>query len=139
MQALLNNVGFNVTIDQVASFLELVERTNFTSNFDVSIHVITTYETNVYQSLARSLTSESASNYAKFANPQFDALVDELRTASVPDGQVDVMGELGELWMEQQPFVITGTQPFSTITAKNVGGLEATVNGLILFGKAFKV
>jgi peptide/nickel transport system substrate-binding protein len=137
-QALLNNVGFNVTIDQVASFLELVERTNFTSNFDVSIHVITTYETNVYQALARSLGSDSSSNYSKYKNPEFDAIVDELRTAAVPDGQAEVMGRLGELWLEEQPFVLTGAQPFSTITGKNVGGLEATVNGLILFGKAFK-
>ena len=138
-QALLNNVGFNVTIDQVASFLELVERTNFTSNFDVSIHVITAYETNVYQSLSRSLTSESDSNYSGYANPEFDAIVEELRTASVPDGQAEVLGRLGELWLDEQPFVLTGAQPFTTITTQQVGGLVPTVNGLLLFGEAFKV
>jgi peptide/nickel transport system substrate-binding protein len=137
-QALLNNVGFNVTIDQVASFLELVERTNFTSNFDVSIHVITAYETNVYQALARSLTSESTSNYAGYANPEFDAIVEELRTATVPDGQVEVLSRLGELWIDEQPFVLTGVQPFTTITTQQVGGLIPTVNGLLLFGEAFK-
>ena len=63
-QALFNNVGFNAQIDQVASFLELVERTNLSSNFDVSIHVITTYETNVYQALSRSLSSGSRSNWS---------------------------------------------------------------------------
>lgn len=137
-QALLNNVGFNVSIDQVASFLELVERTNFTSNFDVSIHVITAYETNVYQSLARSLTTGSASNYAGYSSPEFDAIVDELRTATVPEGQVEVLGRLGELWLDEQPFVLTGAQPFTTLTSQSVGGLVPTVNGLILFGEAFK-
>jgi peptide/nickel transport system substrate-binding protein len=137
-QALFNAVGFNAQIDQVQSFLELVERTNLSSNFDVSIHVITTYETNVYQALDRSLSSDSRSNYSKYANPEFDAIVDELRTAPDEAGQAEVLGRLGELWLDQQPFVLTGVQPFTTITGKDVGGIETTVNGLVLFGEAFK-
>lgn len=136
-QALFNNVGFNAQIDQVASFLELVERTNLSSNFDVSIHVITTYETNVYQALSRSLSSGSRSNYSKFSSPQLDALFPKLRGAADNAATVDVLGQIGTVWLEQQPFVLTGVQPFSTITGKNVGGVDTTVNGLVLFDKAF--
>ena len=136
-QALLNNVGFKVTIDQVPSFLELVSKTNLGRDFDVSIHVITTYETNVYQALNRSLSSTSASNYAEYKNPEMDALFDKLRAADT-DGAKEVLAEIAALWTTEQPFVLTGAQPFTTVTGKNVGGLVSTVNGLILFGEAFK-
>lgn len=136
-QALLNNVGFKVTIDQVPSFLELVSKTNLGRDFDVSIHVITTYETNVYQALNRSLSSESSSNYAEYKNPAMDALFDKLRAADTEETK-EVLAELAELWRTEQPFVLTGAQPFTTVTGKNVGGLVSTVNGLILFGQAFK-
>lgn len=137
-QALLNAVGFKVTIDQVPSFLELVSRTNLGRNFDVSIHVMTTYETNVYQALNRSLNSASASNYLAYKNPEMDALLDELRAADGPEGQKPVLEKIAEMWQEEQPFVLTGAQPFTTVTGKDVGGLVSTVNGLILFGEAFK-
>jgi peptide/nickel transport system substrate-binding protein len=136
-QALFNNVGFNAQIDQVQSFLELVERTNLSSNFDVAIQVITTYETNVFQALSRSLSSDSRSNYSKFSSPQLDALFPQLRNAPNTDAMVDVLGQIGAVWLEQQPFVLTGVQPFSTVTGKNVGGIVTTVNGLVLFGEAF--
>lgn len=136
-QALLNNVGFKVTIDQVPSFLELVSRTNLGRNFDVSIHVMTTYETNVYQALNRTLSSESRSNYLGYKNPEMDALLDELRAADV-DEQKAVLEEIAAMWQEEMPFVLTGAQPFTTVTSKKVGGLVSTVNGLILFGEAFK-
>lgn len=136
-QALLNNVGFKVTIDQVPSFLELVSRTNLGRNFDVSIHVITTYETNVYQALNRSMGSASSSNYSAYKNPEMDALIDKLRAAE-DDEKKAVLEDIAELWREEQPFVLTGAQPFTTVTGKDVGGLVSTVNGLILFGEAFK-
>lgn len=119
------------------SFLELVSKTNLGRDFDVSIHVITTYETNVYQALNRSLSSESSSNYAEYKNPAMDALFDKLRAADTDEAK-EVLAEIAELWRTEQPFVLTGAQPFTTVTGKNVGGLVSTVNGLILFGQAFK-
>jgi peptide/nickel transport system substrate-binding protein len=136
-QALLNSVGFKVTIDQVPSFLELVSRTNLGRNFDVSIHVMTTYETNVYQALNRSLSSTSSSNYLGYKNPAMDELLDELRAADA-DAMPEILERVGEMWQEEQPFVLTGAQPFTTVTGKDVGGLVSTVNGLILFHEAFK-
>lgn len=137
-QGLLNAVGFKVTIDQVPSFLELVNRTNLSRNFDVAIHVITTYETNTYQALSRSLGTGSASNYHSYANAEMDGLFDELRAARGADGTKKVLEKIGTLWQTEQPFVLAGVQPFTTVTGKNVGGLKGTVNGLILFGEAFK-
>lgn len=137
-QALLNAVGFDVQVEPLQGFNDLIARTNVGRNFDVAIHVMTTYETNLYQALNRSLNSTSTSNYLGYSNPEMDALLDELRGADGVDGSKEVLDRMAELWQTQQPFVLTGDQPFVTVTGKNVGGVEITANGLILFDSVFK-
>jgi peptide/nickel transport system substrate-binding protein len=137
-QGQLNAVGFNATIDPVQSFIQLVERTNISRNFDVAIHVITTYETNVYQALHRSLSTGSRSNYSGYTNPEMDALFDQLRATPDAEGTREVLTQVAELWQTEQPFLLTGNQPFTTVTGKNVGGVQISANGLILFDEVFK-
>ena len=136
-QALLNAVGFDVTIDQVPTFLELVVRVNLERNYDVSIHAFTTFPTNTYQALDRTFSSDSASNYLGYSNPEMDALLDQLPGADGDEATKEILSQMAELWQTEQPFVLTGNQPFSTITAKDVGGIVPTVNGLIMFDKAY--
>lgn len=136
-QAQLNAVGFKATIDQVPSFLELASRTNLSSDFDVAIQVFTTFPTNTFQALNRSFNSASASNYSGYANPEMDALLAQLPGADGVDGTKAVLEQMAKFWQANQPFILTGNQPFTSVTGKNVGGLVTTVNGLVLFGKAY--
>jgi peptide/nickel transport system substrate-binding protein len=137
MQAQLNAVGFNVQIDQYQSFTQLIDRNIINRDFDLSIWVLSSYETNLWQVLNRSFNSQSRSNWFGFASDEVDALLAELRQAG-DDQVVDVLNRLAEVWQREQGYFFAGSQPYSAITTDRIGGMEPTANGLFLWPDVFK-
>jgi peptide/nickel transport system substrate-binding protein len=137
-QAQLNAVGFNVTVEPLASFTQLIERILLNRDFDLSIWTMTTYDTNIYQALSRTLLSTSPSNYLSFDSPEMDALLGQLREAADEDAFREVLNEIALQWQTDQPFMYTGTQPYSTIVTDEVGGIIPTAIGVFLWNEVFK-
>jgi peptide/nickel transport system substrate-binding protein len=137
-QAQLNAIGFDAQLDPVQDASQMVERVTANRDFDLSIWIMTMYDTNIWQALSRSLSSTSTANYSGFSSPEMDALLDELRGAPDDEATRGVLDEIAELWQAEQPFFFAGTQTFSTVTTDRVGGLVPTAQGVFLWSDVFK-
>jgi peptide/nickel transport system substrate-binding protein len=137
-QAQLNAVGFNATVEPLANFTQLIERILLNRDFDIAIWTMTTYDTNIYQALSRTLLSASTANYLSFTSPEMDALLGELRAADDDDATREVLGRIAQQWQTDQPFMYTGTQPYSTVVRDNIGGITPTAIGVFLWSEVFK-
>jgi peptide/nickel transport system substrate-binding protein len=136
-QAFLNAAGFNVQVEPVASYTDLAMRVAVSRDFDLAVYGMTIFPNTVYQTLSRSLSTGSPSNYASFSSPQLDALLAEMRVTD-PAEQRALLERMAGIWAEEMPFITGGAGTYSLLTSEKVGGLEQTSLGLVLFGEAYK-
>lgn len=136
IEAQLESVGLDVTIETVSDVSEQTARIYGTHDFDLAMGAMSIGE-DPYMSFANNVVSTSPANPSGFASKKMDALVDTLQ-ANTPADSVDTLAEINQLWQEEVPGVVLTSGGFFAPWNEDVHGVEPTGVNILLFHKAWK-
>lgn len=137
VQALLNNVGFDVTLDIVPTINDLSRKVVVESDFEMSMWALTVPDSAPWASLFIKAYSTSPRNTAGLKSPELDKLIDELGKASTDSDTRAVLSKIQAVFTEQIPFVVTSADPYTTLWTKDVHGVVPSVQGSVLLDQAY--
>lgn len=138
LQAMLQAVGFTVTIDLKNSVADVTKTLNIDHDYDISKSSITLPQGAVVNKLNAALRSNSTSNYSGYQNPDMDALLDRMQAAGDDEAALrPLMADLQRLANETTPFVVLGALASFLPWQANVHGVVPSTDDVMLFGKAW--
>lgn len=138
VQAQLNAVGFETTIEYASSTTDLVKRRFVDRDFDMSFGSYTVSDVDPEIRLFGALNSESTNNILGYASPEMDELLEGVLSAPDDDAKRAAIGEVQSLVNTDQPFLMWGAGINFVPWASNVYGARPTVDGIVLLDEAFK-
>ncbi len=136
-QAMLENVGFSITLDPVSNVADQVQKIYIDGDFDIASGATSLLDNDPYSGMFSPLYSTSVSNPGRYANPEMDALLDELAAAHSPEEGMETMSAIEELWKEDVPYINVSGGAFFNVWAENVHGVKSTTETAILFDEAW--
>lgn len=138
LQAMLQAVGFTVTIDMQNSVADVTKKLNVDHDFDISKSSITLPQGGVVNKLNAALRSSSTSNYSGYKNPDMDALLDRMQAAGNDEPALRaLMADLQRQVNETSPFVVLGALASFLPWQAGVHGVVPSTDDVMLFGKAW--
>ena len=108
VQASLNAIGFDVTIDYATDVTDLVRRVYKDHDFDMTRGGAPVGEEAPYLNLYNSMASDSKNNPSGFADPEMDAMITAVQTASTDDAVREAISKVQEYANVTVPYVIWG-------------------------------
>ncbi|MFE5646354.1 ABC transporter substrate-binding protein [Rhodococcus sp. NPDC056516] len=137
VQASLNAIGFDVTIDYATDVTDLVRRVYKDHDFDMTRGGAPVGEEAPYLNVYNSMASDSKNNPSGFADPEMDALITAVQTAPSDDAVRDAISKVQEYANVTVPYVIWG--PASVLTAwdGNIHGVERNITDIMFFDEAW--
>jgi peptide/nickel transport system substrate-binding protein len=136
MQAQLNAVGFDIALEVLPSTTELVDRVIVRADFELSCWGLNYLDSALWPTMNNTMRSDSSSNYGGYQDPNFDAGLVALRTASTLEEQQAAIVTLQEAWNDTVPAVILETLETTIILDEELQGVELTTNSIVLFADA---
>ena len=137
VQAMLESVGFTVKTDLLRNIADQTQRIYVTHDYDLAVSAMSVPDEDPYSRLATNLNSASPANPSGYANPEMDQLIAELQGAEGDDATA-LLTQINELWQETIPGVAMAAGAFFQPWNKDVHGISATSETLMLFGGAWK-
>lgn len=138
IKAMLEAVGFKVTLDPVRSVADQVQKLYVDHDYDLAVGATTIPDEDPYSRLAGALGSQSPSNATGYASKEMDALLTQLQAADSPETGKATMTKIEELWDTDAPGISIaagGTfQPWND----DVHGISPTTETMFLYDKAWK-
>ena len=107
------------------------------ADYDISCFGFNVTDQSPWAKLDRLLGTGSASNYAGYSNPKFDAALVELREASDDDETKAALGEVQEIWNETVPSAVLAAAEEVIVWNDNVRGVVPTSEAVVLYAKAW--
>lgn len=138
VKAMLEAVGFDVTLDLVNTIADQVKKIYVDGDFDIAVGSTSIPDADPYSRLSVALDSTSGSNPGRYANPEMDKLLAELKGATGPEDGAATLAKIEELWKKDVPYVNLSGGAFFEAWNKNVHGIKATSETAVLFDKAWK-
>ncbi|WP_305093431.1 ABC transporter substrate-binding protein [Prescottella sp. R16] len=138
VQASLQSIGFEVTVDYATDTTDLVRKVYRDHDFDLTRGGAPIAEEAPFLNLYGSMGSDSRNNATGFADPEMDRLLLAVQTAPTDDDKRDAIGDVQRYANETVPYVLWG--PASSLIAWEpaVHGVERTVTDIMLFDTAWK-
>lgn len=137
IKAMLEAVGFEVQLDLVNTIADQVKKIYVDGDFDLALGSTSIPDADPYSRLFVALQSTSGSNPGRYANPEMDRLLDELKGASDPEAGEATMAAIEKLWKEDVPYVNMAGGAFFEAWGKNVHGIQPTSETAVLFDEAW--
>jgi peptide/nickel transport system substrate-binding protein len=135
--AMLDSVGFKTTVDNSYTLADLIRVVQVEGNYELSCWGFNVLDGAPYQGLSLHLLSTSPTNASAFKNPEYDALVAQLKTSPDDATTQQILDELQVFWDENVPAAIFTSTPELVAWNDNVHGITSTVNSIVLFDQAF--
>ncbi|MFD7862482.1 ABC transporter substrate-binding protein [Streptomyces sp. NPDC059783] len=136
-KAMLERVGFKVTLDLVPSIADRTAKTYVEHDFDISRGAASISESDPYHRLQSVLNSQSYGNPGGYRNPKMDALLAELQRADGDAETKRILDRVQTLFNEDVPLVNLGASAAFTAWGTNVHGIVPTDEYMALFGEAW--
>ncbi|MGJ3508257.1 ABC transporter substrate-binding protein [Enemella sp. A6] len=136
MQAQLEAVGFTVENDFVRTIADITNKIYIERNYDFARSALSMEEADPFWRLQANMHSKSPTNSSGYADPEFDALVDELRTTE-GDERKDVLQRIEARLMDQMPYVILSGAPAYVAWNDHVHGIVPSNDAMLAFDKAW--
>jgi peptide/nickel transport system substrate-binding protein len=137
LQALLQSVGFDVTLSQPATVADQLRTVNVDKAYDMSPTGYALDESEPYVELTKKFSSTSVQNTAGYKSPQMDALLTDLAAADTVDQTKEVIGQIQELMNQDVPGTVWTHNPELLAWVDSVHGIQPTVNAMMLFTEAW--
>lgn len=137
VQAALNSVGFDVTINYASDNTEVVRKVYAEHDFDLVRSAAQPGEEAPFINLYNSMGSDSRVNAAGFADPKMDQLLLAVQTATSDDAKIEAISQVQLYANETVPFSIWGPQAVLTAWAPEVHDVKRNITDIMLFDKAW--
>ncbi|WP_127783423.1 ABC transporter substrate-binding protein [Rhodococcus sp. X156] len=137
VQAMLQAVGFTVEISYANNVTELTKRIYVDNDYDISRGSFSLWEAAPQIRLASTLASDSDTNSMGYKNAAMDAALVKVKSASTDADKRTAIAEIQKLMNETVPFLTWGTQAALIPWQTSVHGLKPSLDGIILFDKAW--
>lgn len=138
VQAQMNSVGFDVALEYTSSITDMVKRLYIDRNFDMSYGAYSIADVAPEIRLYSSLSSTSTNNILSYKNPQMDELLSKVLSAPDETAKRAAIVDIQKLVNTDQPFLSWGAGANYVAWSPDVYRANPTVDGIILFDKAFK-
>ncbi|WP_137723088.1 ABC transporter substrate-binding protein [Prescottella subtropica] len=138
VQAQLNAVGFDVVLENTSNITDMVKRLYVDRNYDVSFGAYSISDVAPEIRLFSSLSSTSTNNILGYKNPKMDELLGKVLSAPDETAKRAAIDEIQQLVNTDQPFLAWGAGTNFVAWNDNVYRVNPTVDGMMLFDKAFK-
>ena len=137
IQAQLNAVGFDTTIEYASSSTDMIKRRFVDRDFDLTSGAYSVSDVAPEIRLFGSLDSTSTNNIVGYASPQMDQLLTEVLTAPDDEAKRDAIGKVQELVNQDQPMVVWGSGATYIAWSPSLHDVTPSLDGIMLFDKAF--
>ncbi|NRI66622.1 ABC transporter substrate-binding protein [Rhodococcus sp. MS16] len=137
VQASLNAIGFDVTIDYATDVTDLVRRVYKDHDFDMTRGGAPVGEEAPYINLYNSMASDSKNNPSGFADPEMDTLITAVQTAPTDDAVRDAISKVQEYANAAVPYVIWGPAAVLTAWDDNIHGVTRNITDIMFFDEAW--
>lgn len=136
-KAMLEQAGFTVKFDFIASIADQVKKTYVDHDFDLSRGAVSVSEGDPYHRLQTSMNSKSFGNPGGYVNPEMDKLLDQLHAATDDKQRQEAIDAIQTLVNETVPLANVGASAVFTAWGKNVHGIVQTDEYMTLLGEAW--
>lgn len=137
IQAMLNDVGFEMTINSLNSVTDLIRVMNVERDYDIGQNGFNIRESAPFLKLYSVFHSKSTGNISGYANPQMDELLAQLQAAASDEAALAVIGEIETLYAETVPAVSFSAIDNMVIWQENVYGAKPSFADIMLLGDAW--
>ncbi len=136
-KTLLDAAGFDITLDNSKPVAQVIAAVQAQRAYEAACWGFSIADENPWIALEKNFASTSASNPTNFADKDFDAGLEALRTAKTVEQQRAALEKLSARWNEVVPSIVTETIVEAIVAKPNVKGVRATNYTTMDFSKAF--
>lgn len=137
VQAQLNAVGFDTTIEYASSSTDLVKRRFVDKDFDMSFGGFSMSDIDPEIRLFGALHSNSTTNILGYDSPEMNSLLEKAISAPDDEAKLAAFDEVQTLMNVDQPMVLWSAGVNFLAWAPKVYGAVPSNDGIMLFDKAF--
>ncbi|WP_430331071.1 ABC transporter substrate-binding protein [Rhodococcus sp. ACT016] len=137
IQSMLQAVGFTVDIVYNTGINDLVKMMYVKHDFDLGESGFNVLDESPFMRMYGNLASTSTSNVLGYQNPEMDALLGKLQTASSDDDRSKVLEEIQTLVNATNPMMVMGAGKYFIPWSKTAHGITPSADGIMLFGNAW--
>ncbi len=137
VQAMLNAVGFDATIDAVPDNLVMTKRMYVDHDYDIGASGLGVTNADPFPRLHSSMHTGASLNANGYSDAQMDSLLDELGTATDDAAKKDVLTRIQQRMNETLPWQPWGASPNLDVWRGNVHGIKVTFDEIMLFDEAW--
>jgi peptide/nickel transport system substrate-binding protein len=139
VEAQLEAVGFDVTIEGSANIADGTKRLYIDHDFDLALSAANVGDADPYSSLYEVYASTGTTNLTGYANPEMDKLLAELReNGADPAAAKKALTGIETLIRDDVPVVQVTPSGNFLPWSKNVHGIVPTVQEMVFYDKAWK-
>ncbi len=139
LEAQLEAVGFDVTVEGIDNIADLTRRTYVDHDFDMAQGATSIGDEDPYGALSEVLFSQSPTNAAGYVSEKMDGLLRDFQAvADDPADGLDAMKAVEEQFQEDVPFVIVNPSGNFVVMQDDVHGILPNTQTILLFHDAWK-
>lgn len=139
LEAQLEAVGFDVTVDGIDNIADITRRTYVDHDFDMAQGATSIGDEDPYGAMNNWLYSKSPTNAAGYVSEKMDGLLRDLQAvADDPDKGLEAMKAIEELHQEDVPAVVINPSGNFVVMQDGVGGIKPNTQTILLFDDAWK-
>lgn len=137
VEAMLESVGFEVSVDLVNSSTDMVRKLYVDHDYDLARAGNGLLDPAPVLRLYAGLYSESSNNASGFASPEMDAALEAAMSARTAADKRDKLADIQTLFNDQMPMLVWGARANYVPWLDSVHGVVPTLDGILLLGNAW--
>jgi peptide/nickel transport system substrate-binding protein len=139
VEAQLEAVGFDVTVDAVGNIADMTTRIYVDHDFDLAQGATSIGDEDPYGAISEWLDSKAPTNASGYVSEKMDGLLrDFAAVADDPAKGLDTMKAIEELFQKDVPAVIINPAGNFIVMQKGVHGIKPNTQTILLFDDAWK-
>lgn len=136
LKAQWESVGFEVETENIRAVADLITRVFVEKSYSVTSSGLNTLDEDPYPNLFSSFHSSAGTNIMTNNDPEFDALLEELRATPLNEAQ-DVINRIEEHFEEVTPAIPASAFTPTTFWTEETHGIRVIQEGMTDFSKAW--
>lgn len=138
VQAQLEAVGFEVTIDYARTIVDRVQRIAVDRDYQMSGWSINFRDADPTPKLFSAMHSTGPQSYDTYTSAEMDSLIEQFQVAADEASQLEIIDKIQQQLNEDVPFVVWSPYVELLAWADNVHGITGSTSSMVFFDKAWK-
>lgn len=137
VQAMLNAVGFDLVVDTVPTFSDIVSNVFAKRDFQMAQFGLGVFDDDPWASLFPNLHSAASGNASKYSNPEFDSALSEFGSAATLEQAQAAAEGIQTVFANDVPMLITGGNTYAMFWTDRLHGVVPTSRSVMLLDQAY--